>query len=128
MTDQTHNTTPEVVIYHNPACGSSRNSLALIREAGIEPRVVEYLKTPLDKAGLVALLGQMGASARDLLRDKGDLYKELALDNPALSDDALLDAIAAHPVLMNRPVVVTHKGARLCRPPETVLALLPARD
>lgn len=113
-----------VTIYHNPACGTSRKTLALLREKGIEPRIVEYLKTPLDAKGLTALLKLMGATARDLLRAKGGLYDELGLADPKWTEKELIGFMAAHPVLMNRPVVVTSKGARLCRPPEVVLEIL----
>jgi arsenate reductase len=109
-----------MTIYHNPACGTSRNALALIREAGIEPVIVEYLKTPLNRAQLEAL----GIPARGLLREKEKLGAELGLKNPEVSDDAILDAIAAHPILFNRPVVVTPKGTKACRPAELVLELL----
>ena len=112
-------------IYHSPACGTSRNVLALIRNAGIEPEIIDYLKTPPGRDKLLALIAQMQISARALVRAKGTLYEELALDNPALSDDALVDAMVAHPALMNRPIVVTPLGARLCRPSETVLDILP---
>ncbi len=113
-----------ITIYHNPACGTSRNVLALIRNSGEEPRVIEYLKTPPNRNELVSLIGRMGITVRDLLRRKGTPYDELGLDNPALSDDQLIDAMMAHPILINRPVVVTDKGARLCRPSEAVLDLL----
>jgi arsenate reductase len=113
-----------VTIYHNPACGTSRNTLALIRAQGVEPRVIEYLKTPPSRDELVALVGKLGTGPRPLLRERGTPYAELGLDDPALSDDALIDAIVAHPILMNRPVVVTPRGAKLCRPAETVLDLL----
>lgn len=115
----------QVTIYHNPACGTSRNVLALIRNAGIEPQVIDYQKSPLGRDKLVALLAQMKLSARELVRAKGALYDELQLANPALSEDALIDAMVAHPVLMNRPIVVTALGTRLCRPSETVLDILP---
>ena len=114
----------DVVIYHNPACGTSRNTLALIRHVGIEPHVVEYLKTPPSRALVAKLVERMGGSARDILREKGTPYAELGLDDAALSDDQLLDAIEAHPILMNRPIVVTPLGVKLCRPSETVLDLL----
>jgi arsenate reductase len=114
-----------VVIYHNPACGTSRHVLALIRDSGVEPRVVEYLKTPPSRAELVELIRRMGVPVRAVLRQKGTPYAELGLDDPALSDDALIDAMLAHPILINRPIVVTDKGVRLCRPAETVLDLLP---
>lgn len=113
-----------ITIYHNPACGTSRKTLAAIRESGAEPEVIEYLKTPLSREGLVSLLGKLSISARELLRDKGGLYEELGLNNKDISDDALIDAMAKHPSLMNRPVVVTAKGARLCRPYELVQDLL----
>lgn len=114
-----------VTIYHNPACGTSRNVLALIREAGIEPTIVEYLKTPLSREALVALIARTGEPVRAVLRERGTPYADLGLSDPALSDDQLIDAILAHPILMNRPIVVTERGAALCRPPEKVLALLP---
>lgn len=114
-----------VTIFHNPACGTSRNTLALIRHAGIEPTVVEYLKTPPSKAELQALLQAMNLPVRALLREKGTPYAELDLGNPKWTDDELLDAIGRHPVLMNRPVVVTPLGTKLCRPSEAVLELLP---
>ena len=113
-----------VTIYHNPNCGTSRNVLALIRNSGEEPRVVEYLKTPPSRAELVALIGCMGIPARDVLRRKGTPYEELGLDDPALTDDALINAMVAHPILINRPIVVTDRGVRLCRPSETVLGVL----
>ncbi|MBN4093904.1 MULTISPECIES: arsenate reductase (glutaredoxin) [Methylobacterium] len=115
----------DVVIYHNPACGTSRNTLAMIRNAGIEPHVIEYLKTPPARALLLQLLDRAGLSVRDVLREKGTPYAELDLGNPDLTDGQLLDAVAAHPVLLNRPLVVTPKGVRLCRPSEAVLDLLP---
>ncbi len=111
-------------IYHNPDCGTSRNTLALIRNSGEEPHVIEYLKTPPGRAELVDLIGRMGISVRDLLRQKGTPYAELNLGDPALTDDALLDAMMAHPILINRPIVVTAKGVKLCRPSEAVLDLL----
>lgn len=114
-----------VTIFHNPACGTSRNTLALIRHAGIEPTVVEYLKTPPSKAELQTLLRAMDMPVRALLREKGTPYAELDLGNPKWTDDELLDAIGRHPVLMNRPVVVTPLGTKLCRPSEAVLELLP---
>jgi arsenate reductase (glutaredoxin) len=113
-----------VTIYHNPACGTSRNVLALIRNSGEEPRVIEYLKAPPNRAELIELIGRMGMSVRGLLRQKGTPYDELGLDNSALTDDALLDAMMAHPILINRPIVVTSKGVKLCRPSETVLDIL----
>lgn len=117
---------PDVTIYHNPACGTSRNTLALIRNAGIEPRIVEYLKTPPTRPELIDLIRRAGLGVRDALRDKGALYGELGLDDRSLSDDRLLDAMLANPVLINRPFVVTPQGVRLCRPAETVLEILPS--
>ena len=116
---------PEVTIFHNPACGTSRNVLALIRHAGIEPAVIEYLKTPPSKERLRELVAAMGIGVRQLLREKGTPYAELDLGNPTWSDEALLDFIGQHPILMNRPVVVTPLGTKLCRPSEAVLELLP---
>ncbi|QQS13722.1 MAG: arsenate reductase (glutaredoxin) [Rhodospirillales bacterium] len=116
----------DVVIYHNPDCGTSRNALALIRHAGIEPHVVEYLKTPPSRAMLVGLLARMEMTPRALLREKGTPYAALGLDDASLTDDALIDAMMAHPILINRPIVVSPAGARLCRPSEAVLDLLPA--
>lgn len=118
----------DIVIYHNPACGTSRNTLAMIRNAGIEPHVVEYLKTPPSRALLVQLIKRMGIGPRALLREKGTPYADLGLDDPALSDDALIDAMMEHPILINRPVVVSPQGVRLCRPSETVLDLLPQQQ
>ncbi len=115
----------DVVIYHNPACGTSRNTLAMIRNAGIEPHVVEYLKTPPSRALLVELIDRAGITPRDLLREKGTPYAELALGDASLTDDVLLDAMIAHPVLINRPLVVSSLGVKLCRPSEAVLDLLP---
>ena len=115
-----------VTIYHNPACGTSRNTLAMIRATGAEPVVIEYLKNPPSRAELRDLVQRMGIPLRAILRQKGTPFAELELDNPALSDDALLDAIEQHPILINRPIVVTPKGVRLCRPSETVLDLLDA--
>ena len=112
-------------IYHNPTCGTSRNVLALIRNAGIEPDVVEYIKSPPDRATLIALLSAMNMAPRQLLRRKGTPYDELGLDDPTVSDDALLDAMLAHPILIERPIVVTEYGTRLCRPSEAVLDILP---
>ena len=114
-----------ITIYHNPKCGTSRNVLALIRNAGIEPQVIEYLKTPPSRAELVALIAATGAPVRELMRAKEAVYTELNLANPALSDNALIDALLTHPILINRPIVVTPQGARLCRPSEAVLDLLP---
>lgn len=115
----------KITIYHNPACGTSRNTLALIRNSGAEPEVIEYLKTPPTKAELQELLARMGMGVRALLREKGTPYAELGLADPKWSDDALLDCIVQHPILMNRPVVVTPLGAKLCRPSEVVLDILP---
>ncbi len=115
----------DIVIYHNPDCGTSRNTLAMIRNAGIEPHVIEYLKSPPARAMLEQLIERMGITPRDLLREKGTPYGELGLDEPSLSDAALLDAMMAHPILINRPIVVSPKGVRLCRPSEQVLDLLP---
>jgi len=114
-----------VVIYHNPACGTSRNTLAMIRASGEEPEVIEYLKTPPSRAELVALIAAMGISPRQLLRDKGTPYAKLGLDDPKWTDDQLIDAMITHPILINRPIVVTPKGTRLCRPSEAVLDILP---
>jgi arsenate reductase (glutaredoxin) len=111
-------------IYHNPKCGTSRNTLALIRATGIEPEIVEYLVTPPSRAELVDLIARMGIGPRALLRQKGTPYQELGLDDPTLSDDALIDAMIAHPILINRPIVVGPKGVALCRPSELVLDLL----
>lgn len=115
----------DIIIYHNPACGTSRNTLALIRAAGIEPQVIEYLKTPPDRDTVRSLARATGEPLRALIRENGTPYAELGLADPALSDDQLLDAIAAHPILLNRPIVVSPLGTRLCRPSEAVLALLP---
>ncbi|MCF4164128.1 arsenate reductase (glutaredoxin) [Zavarzinia compransoris] len=115
----------DVVIYHNPACGTSRNTLALIRHCGVEPHVVEYLKSPPSRIMVRNLVARMGVPLRDVLRRKGTPFDELGLDDPDLDDDALLDAVAAHPILLNRPIVVSPLGVRLCRPSETVLDLLP---
>jgi arsenate reductase len=116
----------DIVIYHNPACGTSRNTLAMIRNAGIEPHVVEYLKTPPARALLVALIGRAGMTPRELLREKGTPYAKLGLGDTSLSDDALVDAMMAHPILINRPLVVSPIGVKLCRPSEAVLDLLPS--
>jgi arsenate reductase len=113
-----------VTIYHNPDCGTSRNTLAMIRQSGEEPIVIEYLKNPPNRDRLVQLIDAMGISVRDLLREKGTPYAELGLANPGLTDDQLLDAMLAHPILINRPIVETPKGTRLCRPSELVLDLL----
>src|SRR5438270_5663233 len=114
----------DVTIYHNPACGTSRNVLGLIRDAGIEPEVIEYLKTPPTREKLKELIAGMGVPVRDILREKGTPYHELGLDNPALTDEELLNAMMAHPILINRPIVLTPRGVRLCRPSEMVLDLL----
>ena len=118
----------DVIIYHNPQCGTSRNTLGLIRNAGIEPHIIEYLKCPPARAMLVQLIARAGLTARALLREKGTPFRELGLDNPALSDGELLDAMMAHPILINRPIVVTPKGVRLCRPSELVVDLLPPQQ
>lgn len=114
-----------VTIYHNPACGTSRNTLALIREAGIQPTVVEYLKTPPDRATLVGLLDKLGLPLREVLRRKGSPYEALGLDDPKWTDAQLVELMLEHPILINRPIVVSERGARLCRPPETVHEILP---
>lgn len=113
-----------VTIYHNPACSTSRKVLGMLRQSGTEPKIVEYLKTPPTKAELKKLLHQMGITPRQLLRRRGTPFDELGLADPAKTDEQLIDAILAHPILMERPVVVSDKGARLCRPPEKVLELL----
>ncbi|MBR0754697.1 arsenate reductase (glutaredoxin) [Bradyrhizobium jicamae] len=118
----------DVIIYHNPECGTSRNTLGMIRNAGIEPHVVEYLKTPPSRALLQQLIARMGISVRGLLRQKAAPYQELRLDNPDLTDDQLLDAMMAHPILIERPIVVTPRGVRLCRPSEQVVELLPPQQ
>lgn len=115
----------DVIIYHNPACGTSRNTLGLIRNAGVEPRVIEYLVTPPTRAELIDLIGRMAVPVRFVLRQKGTPYDELGLGDAALDDEQLLDAMMAHPILINRPIVVTPLGVRLCRPSEEVLDLLP---
>jgi len=117
----------DVVIYHNPDCGTSRNTLGMIRNAGIEPHVIEYLKTPLARALLKQLIERMGVTARSVLREKGTPFHDLGLGDPSLTEDQLLDAMMAHPILINRPIVVTPKGVRLCRPSEAVIELLPAQ-
>ena len=114
-----------ITIYHNPACGTSRNVLAMIRNSGEEPRIIEYLQTPPSRTELVELIRQMGISARELLRRKGTPYDALGLDDPKFSDDELIDFMIAQPILINRPIVVTPLGVRLCRPSETVLDILP---
>ena len=118
----------DVVIYHNPKCGTSRNTLAMLRQAGLEPDVIEYLKTPPTRDRLVELIASMGIPVRDLLRRKGTPYDELGLDDPKLTDDDLIDRMIEHPILINRPIVVTPKGVKLCRPSETVLELLDEAD
>lgn len=115
----------DVIIYHNPDCGTSRNTLAMIRNAEVEPHVIEYLKTPPSRRMVRELVDRAGLTLRQALREKGTPYTELGLDDPLLSDEALLDAIEAHPILLNRPFVVTPKGVGLCRPSERVLDLLP---
>lgn len=115
----------DVIIYHNPDCGTSRNTLAMIRNAGVEPHVIEYLKTPPSRDMLTRLIARMGISAGELLREKGTPYAERGLGDPALSEAQLLDAMMAHPILINRPIVVSPNGVRLCRPSEDVLDLLP---
>ncbi len=112
-------------IYHNPKCGTSRNTLALIRNAGIEPQIIHYLETPPSRDELVQLVAACGLSVREVLRSKGDLYEELKLDDAKWTDDELLDFMVAHPILINRPIVVTTQGTRLCRPSERVLDILP---
>ena len=114
-----------ITIYHNPACGTSRNVLALIRNSGAEPTVIEYLKTPPDRATLTALIAAMGVPVRAMLREKGTPYAELSLDDPKWSDEQLIDFMLQHPILINRPIVATPLGTRLCRPSETVLDILP---
>jgi len=116
----------DVVIYHNPACGTSRNTLALIRHVGIEPHVVEYLKTPPSRAMILGLVRRMDVPLRSLLREKGTPFVELGLGDPDLTDDQLLDAVEAHPLLLNRPIVVSPLGVKLCRPSEAALDLLPS--
>jgi arsenate reductase len=113
-----------ITIYHNPACGTSRNVLALIRDSGEEPRIVEYLKSPPSRDELAGLIARMGIPVRAVLRRKGTPYDELNLDDPALTDDDLMDAMTAHPILINRPIVVTQTAVKLCRPSETVLEIL----
>ena len=115
----------QATIYHNPKCGTSRNTLAMMRNAGVEPEIIEYLQTPPNRERLQALIREAGLSVREALRQKEALYTELQLDRHELNDDALLDAMLAHPILINRPFVVTERGTRLCRPSELVLDLLP---
>lgn len=118
--------TVDIIIYHYAECGTSRNTLAMIRNAGIEPHVIEYLKTPPNRPRLVSLIARMGISARQLLREKGTPFAELGLADPTLSDDQLIDAMIEHPILINRPIVVSPLGVKLCRPSEEVLDLLPS--
>ena len=118
----------DVIIYHNPQCGTSRNTLGLIRNAGIEPHIVEYLKSPPTRLLLRQLIERMGVSVREVIRQKGTPFHELGLDDPALSDERLLDAMMEHPILIERPIVVTPLGVRLCRPSEAVLDLLPPQQ
>lgn len=115
----------KITIYHNPTCGTSRNTLAMIRASGVEPEVIEYLKNPPSRDRLLELIAAMGISPRDLLREKGTPFNELGLGDVSLSDDVLIDAMLQHPILINRPIVVSDKGAKLCRPSELVLPLLP---
>ena len=114
-----------ITIYHNPACGTSRNTLAMIRQSGEEPEIIEYLKTPPSRGRLVELIAAMGITPRDLLREKGTPYAELGPSDPKWTDDEILDAMMRHPILINRPIVVTPLGVRLCRPSEAVLDILP---
>jgi arsenate reductase len=116
----------DVVIYHNPECGTSRNTLAMIRNAGIEPTIIEYLKSPPSRDKLAAMITDAGLTVRQALREKGTPFQELGLGDPTLSDEQLLDAMMAHPILINRPFVITSRGTRLCRPSEAVLDILPA--
>lgn len=118
----------DIIIYHNPACGTSRNTLDLIRHLGFQPHVIEYLKSPPNRTLVAQLVARMGLRVRDVLREKGTPYAELGLENQSLSDEALLDAIEAHPILLNRPIVITPNGVKLCRPSEAVLHLLPPID
>ena len=113
-----------ITIYHNPDCGTSRNTLAMIRQSGVEPEIIEYLKQPPSRENLIELMTRMGISPRDLLRQKGTPYDALELADPKWTDDELIDFMIAHPILINRPVVVTHKGVKLCRPSEEVLSIL----
>jgi arsenate reductase (glutaredoxin) len=114
-----------ITIYHNPDCGTSRNTLAMIRRSGVEPTIIEYLKTPPTRERLKELIVAMGISVRALLREKGTPHRDLKLDDPKWTDEQLIDEMLAHPILINRPIVVTTKGVRLCRPSEAVLAILP---
>lgn len=118
----------DVIIYHNPDCGTSRNALAMIRNGGVEPHVIEYLKTPPSRTMLKQIIARMGISVRALLREKGTPYAELGLGDPNLTDEQLLDALEANPILINRPIIVTPQGVRLCRPSEQVLDLLPPQQ
>lgn len=118
----------DVIIYHNPDCGTSRNTLALIRNAGVEPHVVEYLKTPPSRAMTRELIERAGLTVRAALREKGTPFADLGLGDPSMTDDQLLDAVEAHPILLNRPFVVTPQGVRLCRPSEVVIDLLPQQQ
>jgi arsenate reductase len=115
----------DITIYHNPNCGTSRNTLAMIRNTGVEPQIIEYLKTPPTREVLKDLIARAGLTVRQAIREKGAPYAELGLNNPALTDEQLLDAMLAHPILINRPFVVTSKGVRLCRPSELALEILP---
>lgn len=115
----------DVIIYHNPDCGTSRNTIGLIRNSGIEPHIIEYLKTPPSRLQLQQLISRAGLTVRGALREKGTPYQELGLDNPALSDDELLNFMMQHPILINRPIVVSPKGVKLCRPSELVIDILP---
>ena len=115
----------DVIIYHNPDCGTSRNTLGLIRNAGVEPHIIEYLKTPPSRILLKQLIDRMGVSVRDVIREKGTPYAELGFSNPTVTDDQLLDAMMIHPILINRPLVITPVGVKLCRPSEAVLDILP---
>ena len=114
-----------IIIYHNPQCGTSRNTLAMIRNSGVEPEVIEYLKTPPTKDKLIELINAMGLTARDVIRPKGDLYEELNLADTKWTNEELIDFMIAHPSLINRPIVITEKGVKLCRPSELVLEILP---
>jgi arsenate reductase len=118
----------DAIIYHNPNCGTSRNTLGLIRNAGVEPHIIEYTKTPPSRPMLVSLIERMGVPVRAVIREKGTPYAELGLSDESLSDDALIDMMIEHPILINRPIVVTPKGVRLCRPSEAVLDLLPPQQ
>ena len=118
----------DIIIYHNPQCETSRNTLAMIRNSGVEPHVIEYVKSPPSRVMLEQLIARMGILTRELLREKGTPFHELGLDDAALSDEHLLDAMLAHPILINRPIVVTPLGVKLCRPSEAVLSILPAEQ